>query len=84
MLVLLDALTVVFLLSGRRRAGLALAVCIMVLDVAVNSLAHYILGGAFGYALQLQSLFLGFVLGSVCFLWPRSNEPLRASMAPQP
>lgn len=84
-LIFVDALAVILLLTGRRRAGLALALAIMVADVGVNSIVGYVPGdGTMGWALQLQSLFLGFVLGSVGFLWPRSDEPLKASIAAQP
>ena len=70
-LLLLDASTVILLLIGRRKAGLILALVIMVVDVAANSVAHHGLGfGAVAWKLQLQTLFLGFVLGSVGFLWP--------------
>lgn len=84
-LVLLDALTVVLLLTGCRRAGLILAVGIMVSDVAINSYAHYVMKFVeMGWAIQLQSLFLGFVIGSAAFLWPQSDDPLKPSIAAQP
>jgi membrane protein HdeD len=70
-LTFLDPLAV-FLLIRWPRMGLLLAVAIMLTDVAVNSLAtyantdgHY----AVDYFVQLQSAFLGFVLGSAPFLW---------------
>lgn len=81
-LVVLDALTVILLLSGRRKAGLALAVAIMLVDVGANSVVQY--GGelvTLGWKLQLQSLFLGFLIGSVAYLWPKSDSP---SIAAQP
>ena len=42
----------------------------MVADVSVNSYAMYVLGifPSF-FSLQLQSLFLGLVLGCIAFLW---------------
>lgn len=53
------------------RAGLALAAIIMVCDVAANSYAFFVLGiEGFAVALPLQAAFLGFVLGSIGFLWP--------------
>ncbi len=68
----------VFLLFRFPKAGLLLALTIMVTDVGINSLAtflyfdndgHY----AVDYAVQLQTAFLGFVLGSAPFLWPQFN-----------
>ncbi len=74
-LALLDPLAVMFL-YWRPRAGLALTLLIIVSDVSVNSYAVYGLGYRDSYAmasLQLQSIFLGFVLGSFLYLW-RSFE----------
>ena len=65
----LDLAVMLLLLTGRRRTGVALAVAVMVADVAVNSDVAWRLGFGFGYALQLQSLFLGFVLGSSPLVW---------------
>jgi hypothetical protein len=43
----------------------------MLADVAANSYAAFVLHfPGFWPALQLQILFLGFVLGSITFLWP--------------
>lgn len=67
----LDVAVVILLCCGRRRAGLLLAAAIMVVDVAANSYAVRTYGWDVSTALQLQSLFLGFVLGSLPFLWPR-------------
>ena len=67
----LDVAVVILLWCGRRRAGLMLAVAIMVVDVGANSCAVRVYGWDFSTALQLQSLFLGFVLGSLPFLWPQ-------------
>ena len=70
-LVVLDFTVVALLLFGQRRAGLALAAIIMVGDVAANSYASFGLGiEGFAVALPLQAAFLGFVLGSIGFLWP--------------
>ena len=69
----LDLLAVWWLLR-RPRAGLVLGTLIMVSDVAVNSYAKYALGYQGGYwdvSAQLQSAFLGFVLGCLPFLWPQ-------------
>ncbi|MFN7399992.1 MAG: hypothetical protein ACK5SX_13265 [Sandaracinobacter sp.] len=70
-LVVLDPAVVALLSFGKRRAGLALAAIIMVCDVAANSYALFMLGiEGFAVALPLQAAFLGFVLGSIGFLWP--------------
>lgn len=71
-LVVLDPLAAILLLRVRR-AGLALGLAIMVSDVAVNSYALHGLGLPFLVApLQLQTMFLGFLLGSIGFLWKRA------------
>jgi hypothetical protein len=70
-LTFLDPL-VVFLLIRSPRMGLLLAVAIMVTDVGVNSIATYFNTDgryAVDYFVQLQTAFLGFVLGSAPFLW---------------
>ena len=74
-LTFLDPL-VVFLLLRSPRAGLLLALAIMLTDVGINSLAAYLYFDTNGhyavdYFVQLQSAFLGFVLGSAPFLWTR-------------
>lgn len=69
-LTLLDPLAIALLVTGRRRTGLVLASAIMIADVAVNSFAHFGLGYSdFTISLLLQTAFLGFVLGSLPFLW---------------
>ena len=74
-LVLLDPSAAGLLLFGKRRAGLVLATTIIVCDVAANSYAFFVLGiEGFAVALPLQAAFLGFVLGSIGFLWP-AQEP---------
>jgi hypothetical protein len=74
-LVALDFAVVAVMLFGKRRAGLVLAAIIMVCDVAANSYAFFVLGiEGFAVALPLQAAFLGFVLGSIGFLWP-AQEP---------
>jgi hypothetical protein len=72
-LTFLDPL-VVFLLLRSPRAGLILALAIMLTDVGINSLATYLYLDidrhyAVDYFVQLQTAFLGFVLGSAPFLW---------------
>ncbi|AUX69724.1 hypothetical protein CHX26_09620 [Porphyrobacter sp. HT-58-2] len=74
-LVVLDPIAAGLLLSGKRRAGLVLAAIIMVCDVAANGYAFFVLGiEGFAVALLLQAAFLGFVLGSIGFLWG-AEEP---------
>ncbi len=78
-LTLLDPLAAVLLICARR-AGLLLALAIMVSDVAVNSYALYGLGLPLAvWALQLQNLFLGFLLGAAGFLWTRGQRDHRLS-----
>jgi len=72
-LTLADPLTVALLLLAPR-PGLLLAAGIMLTDVAINSTASYLYLDADGrYAVdsfvQLQSAFLGFLLGSAPFVW---------------
>jgi hypothetical protein len=56
----------------------------MLSDVAVNSYVTYGLNLAASFApLQLQTLFLGFVFGSIGFLWPL-DEPFPALAARRP
>lgn len=75
-LVILDALTILLLLSRFKRLGLLLAVTIMVFDVAANTYALVGLGiSAFGLVVPLQATFLGFILGSISFVWPRRASP---------
>lgn len=75
-LVVLDAAAAALLVFGKRRAGLPLAAIIMVCDVAANSYAFFVLGiEGFAVALPLQAAFLGFVLGSIGFLWPAPEGP---------
>lgn len=69
-LVVLDLAVVVLLVSGARRAGIVLALAVMVCDVFANNYATFGLGyDGFAVALPLQAAVLGFVLGSMGFLW---------------
>ncbi len=69
-LILLDPV-VILLLLRYRRAGLVLAAAVMLLDVAANSYAAFALhDNGFALALPLQCAFLGYILGSLPFLWP--------------
>ena len=75
LLVILDPAVIALLIFGWRRSGLLGASSLMLADVAANSYASFALRGpGFALALPLQTLFLGFVLGSAAFLWPRSQE----------
>ncbi len=72
-LTFLDPLAALLLIRARR-AGLSLALAIMVSDVAVNSYALYGLGLPFAvWALQLRTLFFGFLLGAAGFLWRQAQ-----------
>ncbi|WP_210357435.1 hypothetical protein [Sphingomonas beigongshangi] len=74
----LDLAVIILLSCGCRRTGLTLAAAIMLVDVTANSHAVRSYGWDVGAALQLQTLFLGFVLGSLPFLWPRGlGRPFR-------
>ena len=78
-LLFLDLAVVVLLASGRIRPGLLLSVAIMVSDVAVNIIAARLAGFTdFGEALLWQSAFLGFILGSVGFVWRATKRPVAA------
>jgi hypothetical protein len=69
----------VYLLLRHLRLGLTLTLIIMVLDVGINSYAAYgldLFPHSWLWPLQLQTLFLGFSLGSAGFLWPRYSRPL--------
>ena len=73
-LVILDALVIVILLTGFLKVGLSLSAMIMIVDVLVNFYTLIVLeNDGFAFAVPLQALFLGFVLGSIGFLWPRSE-----------
>ena len=77
-LIFLDALAIVLLLSCFKRAGLVLAASIMIGDVAANTYALVELGiPAFGFSVPLQATFLGFILGSLPFVWPSKPSALR-------
>jgi len=66
----LDLLVVALILTRRRRAGLVLAVAIMVVDVAANGFATWRFGvTAFAPSLLIQACFLGYLLGALPFLW---------------
>lgn len=76
-LALLDFVAVL-LLWASRKAGIALTTAIMLADVAINSYATYGLGlGVSFLPLQAQTLFLGFVLGSLALVWPDSEQRAR-------
>lgn len=75
-LVLLDAGVIGLLALGWRRAGLLLALAVMLGDVAANSYAWHVIGlTEFAPALVAQAGFLGFLLGSAGSLWPRRRPP---------
>ncbi len=75
LLLFLDAAVVALLLAGRRRVGLALALAVIGADVAINSYVWLAMGiGGFGIALPVQACVLGFVLGSLPFLWKEAEQ----------
>ena len=59
----------VFLLLRWRNAGLIAALTIMLSNVAVNTHAHNLVGGDIYWGYIAQTLFLGFILGSISWLW---------------
>ena len=68
-LALLDFVTV-GLLVLRLRLGLVCALAVMLSDVGINTYVYFFLDTEFGFIpLQLQTLFLGFLLGCFAFLW---------------
>jgi hypothetical protein len=70
LLTVADPAVILLLLAGWRRTGLALALAILVLDVAANGYALFGLGyQQFAMSLPLQAAALGFILGSIGFLW---------------
>lgn len=55
-----------------------MAASIMIGDVAANTYALVALGiPAFGFSVPLQATFLGFILGSLPFVWPAKPSALR-------
>ncbi|MCK8120533.1 MULTISPECIES: hypothetical protein [Pseudoalteromonas] len=65
----------VYLLIKWRNAGLVLTLVIMLSDVAINSVAFYLLNVlSDSSALQLQTLFLGFCIGSSIWLWQSKSK----------
>jgi hypothetical protein len=76
-LILLDAGDVALLLAGWRRSGLLAALIIMTCDVGANSYALFVMGiQMFAGPLVLQAAFFGFIMGSIAFLWPKSETSL--------
>ena len=76
MLLPLDVL-VGALLALRQRIGVALGVVVILADVAVNSWYAYSTDWLDLFrALQWQSLFCGFVIGTAPYLWRRQTERL--------
>lgn len=74
-LIVLDLAVVLLFLSRRIRPALLLGLAVMVSDVAINVTATHAMGDAtYGWPLVLQAMFLGFVLGSVGFLWSAERE----------
>lgn len=61
------------LLLKYRNLGLILSLLIMISDVAVNTHAHNIEGGGIYWGYIAQTMFLGFILGTIGFLWTSNN-----------
>jgi hypothetical protein len=77
-LLFLDPIVVGLFFVGRLRSAVIFAICIMVADVAANSYAFFGLGyPEFAVSLQLQTAFLGFVLGSAPYLWRKATRKPR-------
>ena len=81
-LTLIDPLVIILLLRFPR-IGLLAALLTMVSDVGINSLVTYLYSDTAGhYAVdvfvQLQTAFLGFVLGSAPFLWGHFSRRRRS------
>ncbi|WP_245921693.1 hypothetical protein [Bowmanella denitrificans] len=73
----LDLVAVLLLLKWRK-PGILLTLGIMLSDVTINSIAFYSLGVLpESWPLQLQTLFLGFCLGSAWLLWKPASMPER-------
>ena len=86
-LIILGSLAVATLLSRYKAVGLLLSLGIMIADVAANTYALVVLDiPAFGLSVPLQATFLGFILGSLPFVWPRStlasDDPRRPADGP--
>lgn len=63
----------VWLLLLHRNFGLILALLIMLSDVAVNTHAHGLNGGPIYWGYIVQTMFLGFIFGTIGFLWEGSD-----------
>ncbi|GAA3720288.1 hypothetical protein GCM10022268_30710 [Sphingomonas cynarae] len=80
-LFVMDVAVVALIARGWRRPALSLAAGIMITDVGVNTFAWRILHiDAFATAVPLQTAFLGFVLGSMPFLWNARASPAHRRM----
>ena len=76
-LVAVDPIVAVLLLR-RRRTGLFAGLAVMVVDVTVNTtVALTGAGHATSPELLMQCGFLGFVLGSLSWLWPATPDERR-------
>jgi hypothetical protein len=74
-LIVLDLIATALLLSRFRRSALLMSAAIMLADVVANTYAMIVLDiAALSLAVPLQATFLGYVLGSLPFLWPRPTS----------
>ncbi|WP_456389789.1 hypothetical protein [Profundibacter sp.] len=76
-LILFDLAVVAFLLSKHRHIGIFLALFVMLADVSINMYAAVTLNGVLVWKIVLQAIFLGFILGSVGFLYQPSKPHSR-------
>lgn len=68
-------LLAVYLLLTKRNPGLVLTFMIMTTDVIINSYSLYVLEIIHEFwRLQLQSMFLGYVLAANVILWKSKND----------
>ena len=67
-LLFFDYAAALFLIRNRN-VGLIAALIIMLSNVAVNTHAHNLLGGDIYWGYIAQTLFLGFIFGSIAWLW---------------
>ena len=51
-----------------------LALLIMISDVAINTHAHNLEGGDIYWGYIIQTMFLGFIVGTIGLLWQSSSE----------
>jgi hypothetical protein len=68
-LLFLDLTVFILLVTGIRKAGLLLALVVMIADVTINAYAATVKVAEFGPAVAIQAAFLGFIVGSMPMFW---------------